>query len=472
MKNYYLGIDIGASSGRHILASKHNNKIELEEIYRFSNGAVEIDGTLCWDIDTLFEEVKNGIKKCVEINKIPTSIGIDTWGVDFVLIDDKGNRIGKSVCYRDSRTIDMDKEVYKVISESDLYERIGIQKQIFNTIYQCKAIQMKTNDLEKADALLMIPDYLNYLLTGKKVQEYTNASTTGLLNPNTHEWDFELIHKLGYPRKIFKELVKPGTVLGNFSEEIKNEIGFDCKVICVTSHDTASAILAIPNVQEDVLYISSGTWSLMGTLLDHANTSEISQKYNFTNEGGYEYKVRYLKNIMGLWMIQSVKKQFEAINEKWTYDELCKQAEMETIDSIVDCNSSRFLAPKDMILEIQNACKESNQEVPMRASQLARVIYRSLAYCYKRTKDEIESITNKTYDVIHIVGGGANAAYLNNLTATICNCKVCAGPIEATAIGNAVSQMIEDHVWDTSIEAKKCIYESFECKMYGGNEND
>ncbi|MGN1344233.1 MAG: rhamnulokinase family protein, partial [Traorella sp.] len=339
MIKYYLAVDIGASSGRHILAHMENGKMCLEEIYRFSNELIEEDGHLCWDIDHLFQEVKNGLKKCFSLGKAPVSMGIDTWAVDFVLLDEKDQRIGNAVSYRDSRTNHMDEEVYKVISEKELYQRCGIQKQIFNTIYQVMALQKQDPiALSKAKTLLMIPDYLNYCLTGKKYQEYTNATTTGLVNPTTHDWDDELIEKLNYPREIFQEMILPKTNLGDLSREVQKEVGGNCQVVCPPTHDTASAVLAVPSLEDHVLYISSGTWSLMGSLRDEADCSEESRLHNFTNEGGYDFKYRYLKNIMGLWMIQSVKKQFQEQGMNYSYAQLCELARQEKITSLVDCN--------------------------------------------------------------------------------------------------------------------------------------
>ena len=251
---YYLAVDIGASSGRHILSHLENGKIILEEIYRFSNGMVEVDGEKVWDSQKLFEDILTGMKKCYELGKIPVSMGIDTWAVDFALLDKEDNLIGKTVGYRDDRTKGMDQEVYKVISQDELYERTGIQKQIFNTIYQLMAVKMKKpQELAKAKTMLLIPDYFNFLLTGRKVTEYTNASTTQLLHPETKEWDFELIDMLGFPRNIFTEIKLPGTIVGELTEEIQKKVGFCCKVVLPATHDTGSAVVAVPSNEEDVL---------------------------------------------------------------------------------------------------------------------------------------------------------------------------------------------------------------------------
>lgn len=461
---YYLGIDIGASSGRHILSHMENGKMILEEIHRFPNGMKKIEGELCWDTKALFEEIKTGMKKCVQIGKIPESIGIDTWAVDFVLLDQNEELIGNTVGYRDSRTEKMDERVYSLIPQKDLYLRTGIQKQIFNTIYQLMAIkEKKPNDLAKAKTFLMIPDYFNYLLCNEKCVEYTNATTTQLLNPKTKDWDYELIDLLGYPKEMFPEIKMAGTVLGELKEDLAKEIGFTCKVVLPATHDTGSAVLAVPANEEETVYISSGTWSLMGVEREQADCSVQSMECNFTNEGGYDYRFRYLKNIMGLWMIQSVKKE---IANQMSFDEICKSASGENIDSLVDCNHKRFLAPDNMTNEIQKACRESGQKVPEGISQVAAVIYNSLAKCYADTIDEIEKMTKVTYKSIHVVGGGSNARYLNQLTANATKRIVYAGPAEATAIGNITAQMLTSGEFTDLKDARSVIFDSFDIKTY------
>lgn len=461
---YYLAVDIGASSGRHILSHLENGKIILEEIYRFSNGMVEVDGEKVWDSQKLFEDILIGMKKCYELGKIPVSMGIDTWAVDFALLDKEDNLIGKTVGYRDGRTKGMDQEVYKVISQDELYERTGIQKQIFNTIYQLMAVKMKKpQELANAKTMLLIPDYFNFLLTGRKVTEYTNASTTQLLHPETKEWDFELIDMLGFPRDIFTEIKLPGTIVGELTEEIQKKVGFCCKVVLPATHDTGSAVVAVPSNEEDVLYISSGTWSLMGTELKEAICTKESMEKNLTNEGGYDYRFRYLKNIMGMWMINSAKKE---IADDMSYADICAMASKTTIASIVPANDDRFLAPKNMTEEVKAACRESGQQVPEGIAEVAAVIYHSLAKCYADTMNEIEEITGKNYDCIHIVGGGSNAVYLNELTAKACGKTVYTGPTEATAVGNVAAQMIASGELADLKSARTCIFHSFKINKY------
>lgn len=464
MKQYYLAIDIGASSGRHILGHMEDGKMVLEEIHRFPNGMREKDGHKCWDTEALFSAIVEGMKKCKEAGKIPVSMGIDTWAVDFVLLDKEDRMIGNAVGYRDSRTAGMDEKVYEIIPEESLYGRTGIQKQIFNTIYQLMAVKEQHPEaLEQAESMLMIPEYFNFLLTGKKAAEYTNASTTQLVSPETKDWDYELIGMLGYPKRIFQKIEKPGTVLGSLTEELQREVGFDCKVILPATHDTGSAVMAVPTNEDNTIYISSGTWSLMGTELKEANCSAESKRHNFTNEGGYDYRFRYLKNIMGLWMIQSVRKE---LAPDQGFGEICEAASKTAITSLVDCNADRFLAPENMTEEVQAACRENGEQVPEGIAEVASVIYNSLAKCYAQTITEIEEMSGVTYDSIHVVGGGANAAYLNELTAKATGKTVYAGPTEATAIGNLTAQIIAAGELSDLQEARKCIFDSFEIKIY------
>ena len=476
---YYLAVDIGASSGRHILAHMEDGKLVLEEMYRFWNGndIVEVNGAehRIWDTERLFKEVVTGMRKCHEAGKDPISMGIDTWGVDYVLLDEKDEQIGVCYAYRDGRTTGVDEELYKIIPEKDLYARTGIQKAIFNTIYQLMAAKLQEPEtLERAQALLMMPDYLHFRLTGVKKQEYTNATTGQLVDPVKKTWDYELIEKLGIPTRLFGEISMPGTIVGDLSEAIRNEVGFNCTVILPATHDTGAAVMSVPSTSDDTLYISSGTWSLFGCELKEADCSEKAMKANFTNEGGYNYRFRFLKNIMGLWMIQSVKKELEEgyayegrkENEDYSFGNLCDMASKETISSVVPANDGRFLAPASMIAEVQAACRESGQQVPETPWEIARVIYRSLAVCYKQAAEEIEEITGKHFDAINIVGGGSNAVWLNQLTAQETGKKILAGPGEATAIGTLGTQLIADGVCADLFDFRRLVFDSFGVKVY------
>lgn len=464
MGDFYLAVDIGASSGRHILSYYKNGKIHLEEIHRFENGVAEKDGQLCWNYDNLFQEILIGLKKCKTIGKTPKSISIDTWAVDFVLLDNENKVIGNTVSYRDDRTANIDKKVYKYIKEDELYKRTGIQKQVFNSIYQLMAIKETTPEyLEKAKTMLLVPDYFHFLLTGEKKTEYTNATTTQLVSVETNDWDFDLINKLGYKEEIFTDIILPKETVGNFSDSIIKEVGFDCKVVACATHDTGSAVVSIPYADDKSLFISSGTWSLMGIELEKANTSKESRALNFTNEGGYDYRFRYLKNIMGLWIIQNVRKE---LNNKYSFAELCAMAESSNIETTINCDDSRLLSPKSMIETIKLLSSEKNQKVPETPSEIAKVVYTSLAIGYKKTINEIENITGNKYENIYIVGGGAKADYLNNLTAKHTKRKVVAVPIEATALGNILVQMIADGVFKDIFEARKCVKETFDVKIF------
>lgn len=464
MGKYYLAVDIGASSGRHILAELRDGQMILQEVHRFQNGMEEKNGALCWDIEHLFSEIKAGMKKCGEIGKIPVSVSVDTWGVDFVLLDEKDQVIGDTVGYRDRRTEGMDHKVEAVIPQEELYRRTGIQKQSYNTIYQLQAIKEKhPEQLEKAENMLMLPDYFHFLLSGEKKMEYTIASTSQMLDAKTGDWDWELIEKLGFPKKIFRSVEMSGTLEGHLRKEVQEEVGYDCAVVLPASHDTGSAVLAVPAEGDDVVYISSGTWSLMGVERKEPDCSLESMRADFTNEGGYEHRYRYLRNIMGLWMIQSVKKEFK---EELSFAQICERAEQEQIASIVDCNDASFMAPKSMIHAVQDFCKRTNQQVPESVGEIAAVIYNSLARCYADTLTHLEELTGKYYDTVYVVGGGSNADYLNKLTAKFTGRKVSAGPGEATSIGNIAVQMLRDGMFEDLDTARACIRKSFGIRMY------
>ncbi len=470
METYYLAVDIGASSGRHILGHLENGQMVLEEIYRFENGMDRQGGKLLWDTNRLFAEIVNGMKMCRQLNKIPVSMSIDTWAVDYVLLDEKNQVLGDTYGYRDGRTAGMDAEVYKLISEQDLYKRTGIQKQMFNTIYQLMAVKRQTPELlEKAKTFLMLPDYFQFLLTGRKVSEYTNATSTQLVSPGTKQWDKELIRLLGFPEDIFLPLKMPGTDVGELSGEIQAQTGFNCRVTLCASHDTASAVMAMPLLEGEGLYISSGTWSLMGVEAEQADCREVSRQGNFTNEGGYDYRFRYLKNIMGLWMIQSVRHEQK---DAYSFAQLCEMAaECRDFPSRVDVNDDVFLAPDSMTEAIQEYCRKTEQTVPVTTGEIAAVIYQSLADCYGKTAVQLQENTGRTYNGIFVIGGGSNAAYLNQLTADAAGMDVWAGPGEATAVGNLMAQMIRNRELKDLAQARKSVADSFRISHYQPKEN-
>ena len=465
MSKYYLAIDIGASSGRHILSHIENDKIILEEVYRFKNGFENLNGTLRWDTNRLFTEIIAGMKKCAEIGKIPASVAIDTWGVDFVLLDQNDIIVGDSVCYRDSRTTGMDEELYKIISEEEIYKRTGIQKQPFNTSFQLMSVKCNSpKQFDTAKTLLFMPDYLTFLLCGKKACEYTIASTSQLLNAEKKDWDYDLIEKMGIPKDIFLPISAPGTVLGNLTDEIAEKVGYDTKVILTAAHDTGSAIAALPTTEDNTLYISSGTWSLLGTESKVPICTKESMEANLTNEGGYDYRFRFLKNIMGLWMMQSVKREW---HEDIGFGEISEMARKSDIKSVVDAQKDVFFAPSSMIEAVKSECKATGQQVPETLGEIAKVIYNSLSVCYAQAIKEIESITGITYPSVAIVGGGSQDSYLNEMTARVSGKKVTAGPTEATALGNLIIQMLALSDIEDLKSARILVAKSFDIKKFG-----
>ena len=481
MHTYYLAIDIGASSGRHILGYVENGKIILDEIYRFDNIQVRKNGHDCWNLEELYLNILGGLRACAEAGKIPVTIGIDTWAVDYVLLDKSGKLCCDSVAYRDERTAGMDELVSKIISPEKLYERTGIQKQIFNTIYQLMA-EKKYNPehFSRASHFLMIPEYLNFRLTGKIVNEYTNASTTNLVHAANKTWDTELLEQLGLPAHLFGELAMPGTVVGELTESVRNTVGFNSMVVLPATHDTASAYLAVPARNDKAVYLSSGTWSLLGVENKEPITTQESRQQNFTNEGGYDYRFRYLKNIMGLWMIQSIRRELNGVNYvegkgqarqksriPFGFGELSDAARNASyFQSTVDVNDDRFLAPESMIQEIKNACRESGQAVPDSIGELMQCVYLSLSKCYADAICTLSGLTGKQYTSIHIVGGGCQDRYLNEMTAKATGLPVFAGPVEGTALGNLVVQMIGRGEFADLQEARNAIRESFEIVEY------
>ncbi len=456
---YYLAVDIGATSGRHILAHLENGKLEMEEIYRFPNGLTQKNGHACWAIESLCDSLIAGMKKAKELGKVPSYMGIDTWGVDFVLLDKNGKLLGDAVGYRDSRTTGMDEELYKTITEPELYERTGIQKAIFNTVYQMVALKKEhPEQLEQAEHMLMIPDYLNYVLTGKCEQEYTDASTTQLLNLKTGTWDMELIKMMGLPEKLFKPLVMPGTKVGSLLPEVAAEVGYDLCVMHPAEHDTGSAVMAVPTSSDEIAFLSSGTWSLLGMESLTPMADEAAHAANLTNEGGYDMRYRCLKNIMGLWMISSIRRQE---GDNYTYADVSNMAqEYDATPLRVNVNDNAFLAPDNMARAVRE--KIGKPDAPL--GEVLAVVYHSLADCYAKTVAELTALRGKPLATLHVFGGGCQDQYLNRLTAQACGIPVYTGPIEATAIGNVICQMLGSGVFPDLPTARKVVFDSFEVK--------
>ena len=453
---YYLAIDIGASSGRHILGHLEDGKLKLEEIYRFDNNIANIDGVLTWDIASLTNEVINGIAKCSELGKIPASIAIDTWGVDYVLLDKDLKELLPVYAYRDGRTAGVPTSSEFPIPYEELYGITGIQLQPFNTVYQlwCDA---KSGRIESAKHFLMMPEYLSFKLTGKMRNEYTNASTTSMLNAESKTWDKDILNKIGVPEEIFLEPSLPGTVVGELSEELAERVGFNSTVLLAPSHDTASAVAACP-IDGNSLYISSGTWSLFGTENTFPVLSDEARRANLTNEGGVEYRFRFLKNIMGMWLFQNIRRN---LDKKYTYDEMMEMAKASSYDKIIDVNDESLVCPENMI-EAVNALA-GDKYLPL--GDTLSCVYHSLASMYAKTACEIEAITGKTTDSIFIVGGGSKDNYLNALTAKYTGKKVVIGLSEATATGNILSQIMKDKNVTLS-EARKIVKASFDIKEF------
>lgn len=450
MKINYLAIDIGASSGRHIVGSLEDGKIQLNEVYRFKNGAEKRGGKLLWNAARLEREVINGLKAAGEQGLRPDFIGIDTWAVDYALLDGEGNIIGDIFSYRDGRNGPAAEKVHGIIPFEELYSRTGIQFQPFNTVYQLYADKM-SGKLQKAAGLLMLPDYLNYRLTGVKKQEYTNATSTGMVNAETHVWDADIIGRLGYDGRLFLPLSQPGSAVGSLKAEVCREVGYNAVVVLPATHDTASAVLAAPISFGDA-YISSGTWSLLGAEQDFAHTDEGSRLANYSNEGSIGFTFRYQKNIMGLWMLQSLKKELGDIS----FPELMALAQGSEARYVVDVNDERFLSPSSMYGEI---CSAAGAELD--AAAAVRTVYDSLALGYKRAVEELEANTGQKYGSINIIGGGSRDRLLNEFTARATGKKIITGPVEATAIGNIAMQMVSTGAIPDIAAAREIIKNSF-----------
>ena len=470
MQSCILAVDIGASSGRHIVGTVQKGKLVLREVYRFENGVHRQNGHLCWDIEALAREVLNGLKAAHDAGYTPATVGIDTWAVDFVLLDKNGKRLGDAVAYRDERTEGVrDALAAAGLPFAEHYARTGIQYQPFNTAYQLAALKTEhPEQLAAAETFLMIPDYLNYLLCGVAANEYTNASTTALVGAESKDWDDTLLQKLGLPRKIFQKILMPGTALGHFTPQVQAFVGFDAEVVLPATHDTGSAFLAVPARDDEAAYLSSGTWSLLGVENRRPITTPESCAANFTNEGGYNYRFRYLKNIMGLWMIQSIRRELgEATGTRPSFPELIAAAQgAADFASCVDPDDNRFLAPASMIDEVKAACRDTNQPVPQTTGEVMQCVYNSLTQDYRRAVQELQALTGRTYTSLNIVGGGSQDNYLNQLTADATGLTVFAGPTEGTALGNLLVQMIRAGEFIDLTAARVAIRRSFAIREY------
>ena len=446
--NYHLAIDIGASSGRHILGCVEDGKLKLEEVYRFEDYLRDDGATLCWDIAKLVREVKAGIAKCGKIGKIPSTIAIDTWGVDYVLLDENQREILPCVAYRDSRTLAVTDEVAALIPQTELYARTGIQKANYNSVYQLFC-DKKSGKLDGARYFLNMPDYLAFKLTGVIQNEYTEATTTNLVNAAKMTWDGEILDRLGIKKEIFSEISLPCTEVGDLVG-----FDFDSKVVLAPSHDTASAVAAC-SVGDNGVYISSGTWSLIGTENLAPVLSREAMEANFTNEGGIDRRFRFLKNYMGMWLFQNIRRN---LDKRYTYDEMMHLAMESERVFYIDTNAQEFVAPENMIDAIRQYLGRG--DLPL--CDVINAVYHSLAKAYADVVTEIERISGKTVDTVNIVGGGSKDCYLNQLTAQYTKKRVIAGPVEATATGNLISQLIYAGEVASLAEARKLVQTSFD----------
>ena len=467
-KNQILAFDFGASSGRAMLSRIEEGKMVIEEIHRFSNDPVLVNGHLYWDVLRLFHEIKQGISKATNAGGFD-SIGIDTWGVDYGLLDKDGQLIGNPYNYRDIRTDGMQEEFYKKMPKEELYAETGIQQVDLNTVYQLQAaIKYRPQDLEQAQTLLLMPDLFAYFLTGAKRIEYTNASTTGLLDPNTKDWNEKVLSVLGLKKELFGEIIKPGEIYGNLLPEICEELHCDSvPVIAVATHDTASAVASVPTKEKDYAYISCGTWSLFGTVNDEPILTEESRQIGFTHEGASDGKIRYLKNIMGLWLIQQSRQEWKRQGLDVSFDEMenaAKQA--EPFKCFVDPDAKDFVAPGNMPKRVQEFCKRTGQYVPQNMGEILRCIYQSLAFKYRYATEMLEKLIGHKLPIIHMIGGGIKDQLLCRMAADYCQRTVMAGPVEATVTGNAAVQFMAFGEFKDLNHARQVIKDSFPIKTY------
>ncbi|MCP4142576.1 MAG: rhamnulokinase [Chloroflexi bacterium] len=469
-KTAHLAVDLGAESGRVISGSFSDNRLQLKEIHRFQNDGVRLGEHLHWDVLNLWREIKKGLSLAESSVR---SIGLDTWGVDFGLLDASDTLIANPNHYRDTRTDDMMDAVFEILPRDEVYGKTGIQFMQLNTLYQLfSMVKSKSSALVSAERLLNMPDLFNFFLTGEKANEFTISSTTQCYNPKQKNWDFEMLNKLDIPTKIFGEIVQPGTLLGKLRPSIAQEIGYSTSVISSAGHDTACAIAAVPASGDDYIYLSSGTWSLMGVLLDQPIISVESMAAEMTNEGGFDGKIRFLKNIVGLWLVQECRRQWAREGDEYSYAELTEMAaKAPPLASLIEPGESRFMAPKHMPRAIQEYCQETGQAVPESKGAIIRTVLESLALEYRSVSEQIEKLTGKKYPVIHIIGGGTQNKLLNQFAANATGKSVVAGPIEATAIGNILIQAIAMGEIASLFEGKTIVKNSFDVGHYAPKEN-
>lgn len=463
-----LAIDIGASSGRCMMVEYKDSQLTYQEVVRFKNGIIINEEHLYWDIRTLFHEICAGIKKAFTLYPDIESVGIDTWGVDYGLINKEGRLVGNPYCYRDKRTDISSKEVLEVVSFEEIYNETGIQFLRFNTIFQlyydCK---YRKQVIDNTDKLLLIPDLLAYLLTGEKRIEVTNLSTTSLYNPKTKQLSKTLLTKLNIPERLFPKIIQPGETYGNIMKNFLPEnINRDIPLIAVCTHDTGSAVLGT-NGDKNFLYISSGTWSLIGTELNSPKIDKDAENFNFTNEVGYDNSIRFLKNTMGMFILNQLRDEWKKKDVEIVEDKISKMAlDTPDIEKYLDPDHPLFELPGNMIFKVRRYINETGQSEPTFKGQWIRMIYQSMALKYRYNLEKLEKLTDKKFDEIIIVGGGNKAELLNQDTANACGIKVKIGPVESTVLGNAICQLIAMHQISNVKEARRIINRSIKEKIY------
>ena len=473
----FLAFDFGASSGRAMLAKFDGNKIELEEKHRFSNDPVNINGSLYWDVLRLFYEIKQGILNCVHTGDGDIdSIGIDTWGVDYGLLDKNDKLLSNPYHYRDTRTDGMYEKAFGIVPKEEIFKETGIAFNWFNTLYQLLSSKLSDDvSLKEARTMLFMPDLFNFFLTGKKRTEYTVASTSQMFDSQKYDWAREMLDKFGINPELLPEMVYPGEIIGTVKPELAEELGIkEVPVVAVASHDTGSAVASVPVTDnKDFVYISSGTWSLMGVELDKPNVSDEALKYNFTNEGGVNKSIRFLKNIMGLWLIQESRRQWQREGTLLSFDELEREAREATpFRSLIDPDYSAFETPGNMPERIRKYCEMTNQPVPETTGAVIRTNAESLAFKYRQVVEGMEEVTGKKYSVINIVGGGIKDKMICQFTANATNRVVNAGPVEATSIGNVIVQGIALGAIKDLNEGRKAVQNSFDIAEYTPEDPD
>lgn len=474
MTKRVLAFDFGASSGRAIIGCFDGDKITLEEVHRFSNDPVSVGGTVYWDVLRLFYEIKQGIIKA-KIAGGFDSIGIDTWGVDFGLIDSEGKLMENPVHYRDTRTAGLVDEAFKTMPKEKLYGITGIQFMELNTLFQLIALKKyRPWMLERADKMLFMPDLFGYMLTGKMCAEYSIASTSQLIDLDKRTWSKEILDAFGIKESVFAPLVQPGTVLGELSKEICEECGVDpVPVISVCGHDTQSAITSVPCEDGDFAFLSSGTWSLFGTELDKPIVNETSMNINITNEGGFDGSTGFLKNIIGLWLIQESRRQWKREGKEYSYADLEKLAlAAEPFKCFIDPDAPEFVPHGNIPERVREFCRKTGQYVPETVGEIMRCIYESLAMKYRLTFEKLRECTERDYPVIHVIGGGTKDGLLCQMTANSCDRTVKAGPIEATVMGNVAVQLMSDGSVKNIGQARKIVAESSELKTFEPKDTD